>query len=186
MNRFPIIVERAKQSNARKGFNFSNYNPHPRQTIMKVLHHCAANTMIADKFYPTIINQLPDNKPTQIYARPFINALFSLLSNKEITRDEYLSFPCYKDPFLWKQNPVMNGDSVVSKLNPEKRWSTSWQSQCPDPLKRTILLPVLLYMDRISLDTCNSLSLTPLNMSLGIYYNIETRKQAGTWECLPP
>ena len=35
MNCFPMILEWAKQSNARKGFNFSNYNPRSRQTIMK-------------------------------------------------------------------------------------------------------------------------------------------------------
>ena len=56
MNCFPIIIEWAKQSNERKGFGFSNCNPRSRQTIMKDLYHCAANTMIADKFYPTIIN----------------------------------------------------------------------------------------------------------------------------------
>ena len=50
-------------------------------------------------------------------------------------------------------------------------------------MERTILVPILLYMDGISLDTHNRLSLTPLNMSLGIY-NIETRKRAGTWECI--
>ena len=38
-------------------------------------------------------------------------------------------------------------------------------------------------MDGISLDTHNHLSLTSLNMSLGIY-NIETRKKAGAWECM--
>ena len=39
------------------------------------------------------------------------------------------------------------------------------------------------YQFGISLDTHNRLSLTPLNISLGIY-NIESRKRAGAWECI--
>ena len=183
MNCFPIIIEWAKKSNERKGFNFSNYNPRSRDTIMKDLHQCAGNTMIGDKFYPTIINWLPDNKPTQIYVRSFLNALFSLLSNKELTREENLSFPDYKDPFSWKQNPSLTGDSVISELHHGSWWTKSWKSQCPDKTSRTILVPILLYIDGISLDTNNRLTLTPLNMSLGCY-NIETRKSANAWECI--
>ena len=56
MNCCPIIVEWAKKSNERKGFDYSNYNPRSQDTIMKILHQCAAKTMVDDKFYPTIIN----------------------------------------------------------------------------------------------------------------------------------
>ena len=38
-------------------------------------------------------------------------------------------------------------------------------------------------MDGVSPDTHSCLSLTPLNLSLGIY-NIETRKKADAWECI--
>ena len=139
--------------------------------------------MIDNKFYPTIINWLPDNKPTKINVRPFINALFHLLSNKEITREENLSFHDYKDFFLWKQNTVMTGDSVISKLHHGSWGSKSWQIQCPVSLNRTIFVPILLYMDSISPDTHNRLSLTPLNISMGIY-NIETHKKADAWKCI--
>ena len=61
MNCFPIIVERTKQSNKRKGFNFSNYNSHTMQTIMNDLHHCTGDIMKVNKVYPTSINWLPDN-----------------------------------------------------------------------------------------------------------------------------
>ena len=125
---------------------------------MKDLHYCAANTMISDKFYPTIINWLPDNKPTQIYVRPFINALFSLLSNKQITREENLLFPDYKDPFSWKQNQLMTGNSVISELPHGSWWLKSRKSHCGYSTKRTILVPILLYMDSISLDRHSRLS----------------------------
>ena len=49
--------------------------------------------------------------------------------------------------------------------------------------ERTFLVPILLYMDGISLHTHIRLSLTPLHMSLGIY-NIEIRKRTGEWECI--
>ena len=77
----------------------------------------------------------------------------------------------------------MTGNSVISELHHGSWGSKLWQSQCPDLTKRTILVPILLYMGGISLDTHNRLSLTPLNTSLGIY-NIETRKRAGIWECI--
>ena len=120
-------VGKAKQSNKRKGLNFSNHNPRTRQTIMKDLHHCMGNAMKANNFYQTIINWPQDNKTIQIYVCPFANALFSLLSDKTITKEVIISFSTYKNPFWWKHNPVMNGESVISELNHGKWWSKSWQ-----------------------------------------------------------
>ena len=77
----------------------------------------------------------------------------------------------------------MTGNPVISELHHGNWWSKSWQTQCPDSMKRKILVPILLYMDGISPDTHNRLSLTPLNIFLGIY-NIETQKKDGTWKCI--
>ena len=52
-----------------------------------------------------------------------------------------------------------------------------------NPEKKEILVPVILYMDGISLDAHGRLMLTPLNMTLGIF-NSATRKKPEAWETL--
>jgi len=46
-----------------------------------------------------------------------------------------------------------------------------------------ILVPIILYMDGISLDTHGKLNLTPLNMTLGIF-NVKRRTKEYAWETI--
>ena len=46
------------------------------------------------------INWLPDNNKAQVYIRDFQQALFSLLTNQNIVREENFLFPQDDTPFL--------------------------------------------------------------------------------------
>jgi len=49
--------------------------------------------------------------------------------------------------------------------------------------KILLLVPLIFYMDGISLDAHGRLSLTPLNMTLGIF-STETRKRPEAWSTI--
>eukprot|EP00536_Pseudo-nitzschia_multiseries_P010602 jgi/Psemu1/26440/gm1.26440_g len=107
------------------------------------------------KFHPKkIVNWLPDNKPAQIYV------IFTPLSPDN--------------------DPQMTENTFISELH-GKWWSESWKLICqegnPEP---EILVPLIFYMDGISLDAHGRLTLTPLNMTLDIF-NVETRKLPQAW-----
>ena len=76
----------------------------------------------------------------------------------------------------------MDKDTIITKLHHGKWWTKSWKSICK-PNSNQILVPVILYMDGISLDTNSRLSLTPLNMTLGIF-NTATRRLPEAWETI--
>ena len=131
-------------------------------------------------FKPRAINWLPDNKMVQVYVRSFQQALFSLLTNPILVKEENFSFPLEDTPFLpndFKYNPSAH----MTELHHGQWWTQSWKSICQ--ASDEILVPIILYMDGISLDVNSRLNLTPLNMTLGIF-NIETRKKADAWETL--
>ena len=126
------------------------------------------------------INWLPDGKLVQVYVRSFRQALFSLLTNPVLVKEEHFSFPLKNTPFL-PDGFKLNKDEPISELHHGKWWTQSWKEKCSDP--EEILVPIILYMDGISLDVKGNLNLCPLNMTLGIF-NTETRKQAKAWETL--
>ena len=122
---------------------------------------------------------MPDKKTTQVYLRPFEKALKSLLSNTSIMKEENLSFPDSRSPYSYENFP---SNTDITELHHGKWWSESWETCCNYDAKE-ILVPIILYMDGISLDAHGRLSLTPLNMTLGIF-NVATRKLPEAWETL--
>eukprot|EP00536_Pseudo-nitzschia_multiseries_P016705 jgi/Psemu1/313478/fgenesh1_kg.1205_\ len=125
------------------------------------------------KFHPHILNWLPDNKPTQVYVRSFKDAIYSLLSDQQLMIEENLSFPNYSTPLSPNNNPELNPHSVISELHHGSWWKSSWKEIC-NPNLQEILVPIIFYMDGISLDAHGGLTLTPLNMTLDIF-NESTR-----------
>jgi hypothetical protein len=56
--------------------------------------------MKSSQFKPTIDSYLPDKRPTVVYVASFANAVYSLLSDPELMKEDNFSFPDPKDPFL--------------------------------------------------------------------------------------
>ena len=139
-----------------------------RDTIFKEIgKHLHLND---DKFIPTCINWLPDDRPIQVYMCSFKNALYALLSNKQLLmKEENLSFPDSRTPLSPHQYPECNSTSKMSELHHGEWWRKTWETR----ISNEILVPIILYMDGISLDVQGKLTLTPLNFTLGIF-NTET------------
>eukprot|EP00536_Pseudo-nitzschia_multiseries_P019336 jgi/Psemu1/316888/fgenesh1_kg.4530_\ len=110
------------------------------------------------KFHPHILNWLPDNKPTQVYVRSFKDAIYSLLSDQQLMIEENLSFPDYSIPLSPDNNPELNPHSVISELHHGSWWKSSWKSIC-NPNSQEILVPIIFYMDGISLDAHGRLTM---------------------------
>eukprot|EP00536_Pseudo-nitzschia_multiseries_P017004 jgi/Psemu1/313885/fgenesh1_kg.1334_\ len=132
------------------------------------------------KFHPHILNWLPDNKPTQVYVCSFKDAIYSLLSDQQLMIEENLLFPDYSTPLSPGNNPELNPHSVISELHHGSWWKSSWKEIC-NPNSQEILVPIIFYMDGISLDAHGRLTLTPLNMTLAT-----CKKEGGIkWNYLP-
>jgi len=169
-------VRHSKRTNGSFVDSFSSNRS--RATIIKDI--CNYIPPVQYSFQSTAINWVPGNKMVQVYVRSFHQALFSLLTNPLIVMEENFSFPLEDTPFLpddFKYNPGV----PMKELHHGRWWTQSWKSICQAPDE--ILVPIILYMDGISLDVNSRLNLTPLNMTLGIF-NIETRKKADAWETL--
>ena len=131
-------------------------------------------------FKPYGINMLPDNKLVQVHVRSFRQALFLLLTNHMLVKEENFSFPLSDTPFLPKEFELQN-DVPITELHHGRWWTESWKSLCTE--SDQILVPIIFYMDGISIDSKANLTLTPLNMTLGIF-NTETRKKSHAWETI--
>ena len=108
--------------------------------------------------------------------------LFIHCFQKSLMIEENLSFPDITTPLSGVQNPPINDDSIISELHHGDWWTNSWAEICT-PGTNEILVPIILYMDGISIDNNGRLSLTPLNMTLGIF-NVETRTRPESWETI--
>jgi hypothetical protein len=176
------IMDWAKTCQERNGFDFCTAKPNRRrETILEDIHY-RLNLPIDDVFLPTVIDWLPDNKPTTVYHRPFMKALNSLLSNKSLVTEGNFSFPDNKTPFSPENNTNVPNPEIA-ELHHGVWWSNTWKARC-EPDSFEILVPVIFYMDGISIDAQGRLTLTPLNMTLGIF-NVATRaKRPDAWETI--
>jgi len=177
---FKTIFEWAIRSQRRDEFDFaSQYHVRTRKTIMKEINTHVPEPERLKDFHFELVEWLPDKKPVQISVCYFKDALSSLLHNKSVMREENLSFPDSRSPYNSRQHPEVN---EMSELHHGSWWSESWDLLCT-PKSKEILVPIILYMDGISIDAHGRLTLTPLNMTLGIF-NIATRRKPEAWETL--
>ena len=167
------VGKKGKKKNA-----FLMEEPRNRETIMKQL--VTTISCVEYKFHPHMINWLPDNKPVQVYVRPFLQAVKSLLTNTDLVKEGNFSLPNPDTPFVGPDFK-MKDDTIISELHHGEWWINTWHEQCQKG--NEILVPVILYMDGISIDVHGKLSITPLNMTLGIFNN-ETRRRSEAWETL--
>eukprot|EP00536_Pseudo-nitzschia_multiseries_P003803 jgi/Psemu1/8562/gm1.8562_g len=71
------------------------------------------------------------------------------------------TFPTSLSP---ENNPPITNETYITELHHGSWWTESWKQICNE--NEEILVPIVFYMDGISLDAHGHLSLTPLNMTL--------------------
>ena len=182
LNLFKPVFEWAIRSQKRMGFDFATMQtPRAHETVLKEVQRVTqSSTKPPDGFHPVTITWMPDELAVDVSVRPFEKALDSLLSNPKLMCECNLSLPNKSDPFSFEHDPAV---TVVSELHHGSWWKDSWTFLNIDPSKKELLVPVIFYMDLISLDTHGRLSLTPLNMTLGIF-NTATRHSNEAWETI--
>lgn len=184
MNMFNHIfnwAERNSNSKKRKHGNERNKlsSPRTREAIIKSI--CDVIPPVHYSFRTVSIQWEPDDVTRSVYVRDFRQALTSLLTNTTLLKDSNFSFPHKDTPFL-KPSFKLKKDCVISELHHGEWWTNTWKSMCQENSNQ-ILVPVIFYMDGISVDSNANLNLTPLNMTLGIF-NTATRKLPAAWETL--
>ena len=176
---FKLVFEWAIRSQSRAGFDFSElHHARSRQKIMSAVEQKTIKNSQPDAFIPTTIKWQPDESAVDVYVCSFDNALNSLLSKKDLMQESKLSLPNSKDPFSCVNHP---STEIISELHHGWWWKESWRQSGCNPSKNEMLVPVIFCMDGISLDAHGRLSLTPLNMTLGMF-STETRRSNSAWE----
>ena len=127
-----------------------------------------------------MITVLPDHTPIDLFVCPFQPALNSLLLKPELMQQSKLSLPNVHNPFSFVNDPPVD---EITELHHGSWWADSWREANCNTEKNKMLVPIIFYMDGISLDSHGRLTLTPLNMTLGIF-STETQKSNEAWETL--
>ena len=187
-HQIPLCVQKeiydwAYEAQSLPGFNWGGaINPYrSRAKVMKTIVTEALPHLQNDAFEHECIPWLPGGVK-QITFRSFENAIRSLLTNTELCKQENLSFPNTDSPLLVERKPEITPDTPITELHHGSWWIETWKEKC-DPGRNEILVPLIFYMDGISVDTHGKLSLTPLQMSLGIF-STEARKRPDAWETI--
>eukprot|EP00536_Pseudo-nitzschia_multiseries_P011663 jgi/Psemu1/29635/gm1.29635_g len=110
-------------------------------------------------------------------------SLHSLLTNVTLVKEENLSFPHAEDPTLPVRFPELQGNIDIDKLYHGKWWINTWGKRCRRD-SNEILVPIFLYMDGIAIDNSGQSTLTPLNMTLGIFNTLTQNCQLDAWETI--
>jgi hypothetical protein len=134
------------------------------------------------RFTPKIVSCLPDERPTVVYVASFAAAVHSLLSDKDFMKEENLSFPDAKNPFLL-QTPAEPGRRAQRKPDLSELHHGTWHrathvARCAGP--KDVLAPVIGCMDGVATDAFGRLGLCPFNFTLGIF-NAATRTRKEAW-----
>ena len=173
---FKIIWDWATKCQEKDTFDFASRSTcRTRETVLKDVRELVGVTE-KDEYVKKTINWRPDNLAVDLHIRPFKKALFSLLTEPGLVVEENLSLPDSRSPYSCENHPPVD---VISELHHGSWWADSWKKRC-DASKKEILVPLIFYMDGISLDSSGRLTLTPLNMTLGIF-NTATRRRPEAW-----
>ena len=191
----PLAAERelyqwAAEAESQQLFSWSQGNLFKtRKSAMKELYKTAPEIEGGD-FEPVVIDwrYKASFDPShcgrkQIYVRSFRKALHSLLTNVTLVTECNLSFPNQNDPTSFERNPPLENDDIIRELHHGSWWIETWKRKC-NPRNNEILVPIILYMDGIAIDNNGLTSLTPLNMTLGIFNDLTRSSRPDAWETI--
>eukprot|EP00536_Pseudo-nitzschia_multiseries_P011724 jgi/Psemu1/29749/gm1.29749_g len=119
----------------------------------------------------------------QIYIRSFQKALHSLLTNITLVKEENLSFPHAENPTLPVRYPELQGNIDIDELHHREWWINTWEKRCKRDLDE-IFVPIILYMDGIAINNNDQTTLTPLNITLGIFNTLTWNSRPDAWETI--
>ena len=179
LNGSRLIWNWAMKCQQKKGFDFARLpNCRTRDTVLKDVrdHLKIPHKLDFDK---KLLKWLPSNMAVEVCVRSFKSALFSLLTKPQLIVEENISLPHSTNPYSYENHPPVD---IISELHHGNWWKRTWANRCVESQKE-ILVPIILYMDGISLDTHGRQNLMPLNLTLGIF-NTATRRRPEAWELM--
>ena len=179
LHAFQTIMTWASRNQRKSTFDFSKMTK-PRSCSTVLREMASGLNMATDDFDPHIILWHPGQQ-MEVCVRPFQKALISLPRKPNLICKENFSFLDSRNPCSTERHPLTD---ELSELHHGKWWIDSWKTACDtSPESKEILVPVILYMDGITVDKAGKQTLTPLNLTLGIF-NTETRRRPEAWETL--
>ena len=82
-----------------------------------------------------------------------------------------------------EHKPEIDDNTLVSELHHGKWFTETWKRKCSEE-KGEILVPIILYMDSIQVDSNQKNSVEPLNMTLGIFSDETRSTRPDAWETI--
>jgi hypothetical protein len=175
---YPLIHQWARES-LQVGHDFSR-PIRPRARVLSELEQ--RFDMQSSRFTPTIVSYLPDERPTVVYIASFADAVYSLLSDPELMKEENLSFPDAHHPFFLEPPADPNRRAPrkpdLSELHHGTWHKDTSRARCTAP--NDVLAGVIGYMDGVATDAFGRLGLCPWNFTLAIF-NSATRARKEAW-----
>ncbi|CAJ1929603.1 unnamed protein product [Cylindrotheca closterium] len=114
-----------------------------------------------------MIDCLPDNWPTSLFICPFLDCVYELLTNQDVTgpNGENISLPHPTNPFKFRPDPE-DKPNFVSEMHHGTWWRDTMELKC-DEGKREMLVPIILYGDEINTDKQGKQTACTFNLTLG-------------------
>ena len=168
-------IQKWAQESARLGHDH-NRMPRNREPVIQELEDRFDTR--SSRFHPTKVSYLPDERPTLVYVSSFADAVYSLLTDTELTTEENLAFPDPESPFPCLPTDPLLRTTDVSELHHGAWYKNTHQNLCSEA--HDVLCPVIFYMDGVATDANGRLGLIPLSMTLGIF-NVATRARKEAW-----
>ena len=130
-------------------------------------------------FQETLVQWLPDNKPTVFWKRSFLDCVYELLTNESLLGPnmENISLPHPTDPF--RCSPDVRPKNVT-ELHHGTWWPKTFKDCC-EPNSNDILCPIYFETDETTVDSHGKLTVTPFNIKLGIFkMDVNTTEEASS------
>eukprot|EP00536_Pseudo-nitzschia_multiseries_P003145 jgi/Psemu1/7045/gm1.7045_g len=132
-----------------------------------------------DGFEPLLIDWCSE----KLISADVAGSLHPLLTNIMLVKEDNLSFPHTEDPMLPVHHPELKGNIDIDELRHGKWWIDTLEKRCNKD-KNEILIPIILYMDGIEMDYSGQMTLTPLNIALGIFNTLTWNSWQGAWKTI--
>ena len=116
-------IQKWAQESARLGHDH-NRMPRNREPVIQELEDRFDTR--SSRFHPTKVSYLPDERPTLVYVSSFADAVYSLLTDTELTTEENLAFPDPESPF-----PCLPTDPLLRTTDVSELHHGAWYKNTP-------------------------------------------------------
>lgn len=120
---------------------------------------------------------LPSGKEVNVVTHDFYMAIFSLLTDKQLVKEENLLLDL-DEP--WK--PLVDNEEIIGDLHTGLLYKNGWKEYCKSDMK-DVLAGLMFYIDKTHTDVQGKLPVEPVSLTISPF-NLETRNKTFSWRTI--